>query len=155
MRRNSHVQFCSRDGVGKIPVNYNPKRTRFRKQHRGRMKGISYRGNRICFGRYALQALESAWITSRQIEAGRRAMARYARRGGKIWVRIFPDKPVTVRPAETRMGSGKGSPEYWVSVVKPGRILYEIGGISETVARTAILIAASKMPIRTQFVIAG
>ena len=155
MRRNSHVQFCSRDGVGKIPVNYNPKRTRFRKQHRGRMKGISYRGNRICFGRYALQALESAWITSRQIEAGRRAMARYARRGGKIWVRIFPDNPVTVRPAETRMGSGKGSPEYWVSVVKPGRILYEIGGISETVARAAISIAASKMPIQTQFVIAG
>nr|YP_010483591.1 ribosomal protein L16 [Piper boehmeriifolium]UVV35701.1 ribosomal protein L16 [Piper boehmeriifolium] len=132
-----------------------PKRARFRKQHRGRMKGISYRGNRICFGRYALQALESAWITSRQIEAGRRAMARYARRGGKIWVRIFPDKPVTVRPAETRMGSGKGSPEYWVSVVKPGRILYEIGGISETVARAAISIAASKMPIQTQFVIAG
>uniref|UniRef100_UPI0030FF2461 ribosomal protein L16 n=1 Tax=Zippelia begoniifolia TaxID=126646 RepID=UPI0030FF2461 len=133
----------------------NPKRARFRKQHRGRMKGISYRGNRICFGKYALQALESAWITSRQIEAGRRAMARYVRRGGKIWVRIFPDKPVTVRPAETRMGSGKGSPEYWVSVVKPGRIVYEIGGISETVARSAITIAASKMPIRTQFVVAG
>ncbi|XP_060969824.1 large ribosomal subunit protein uL14c [Cannabis sativa] len=93
------------------------------------MKGISYRGNRICFGRYALQALEPAWITSRQIEAGRRAMTRNARRGGKIWVRIFPDKPVTVRPTETRMGSGKGSPEYWVAVVKPGRILYEMSGI--------------------------
>lgn len=119
------------------------------------MKGISYRGNRISFGRYALRALEPAWITSRQIEAGRRAMTRYARRGGKIWVRIFPDKPVTVRPTETRMGSGKGSPEYWVSVVKPGRILYEMGGISEIVAREAISIAASKMPIRTQFVIAG
>nr|YP_009937001.1 50S ribosomal protein L16 [Meconopsis henrici]QNT26020.1 50S ribosomal protein L16 [Meconopsis henrici]QNT26104.1 50S ribosomal protein L16 [Meconopsis henrici] len=131
-----------------------PKRTKFRKQHRGRMKGISYRGNRISFGRYALQALEPAWITSRQIEAGRRAMTRYARRGGKIWVRVFPDKPVTLRPTETRMGSGKGSPEYWVSVVKPGRILYEMGGVSEIVAREAILIAASKMPIRTQFLIA-
>nr|UDZ60882.1 50S ribosomal protein L16 [Albidella nymphaeifolia] len=131
-----------------------PKRTRFRKQHRGRMKGISYRGNHVCFGRYALQALEPAWITARQIEAGRRAIAPYARRGGKIWIRIFPDKPVTLRPAETRMGSGKGSPEYWVSVVKPGRILYEISGVSETIARAAISIAASKMPIRTQFVIA-
>nr|UDZ60886.1 50S ribosomal protein L16 [Sagittaria guayanensis] len=130
-----------------------PKKTRFRKQHRGKMKGISYRGNRVCFGRYALRALEPAWITARQIEAGRRAMTRYARRGGKIWVRIFPDKPVTLRAAETRMGSGKGSPEYWVSVVKPGRILYEMGGVSETIARVAIKIAASKMPIRTQFVI--
>lgn len=118
------------------------------------MKGISYRGSHVCFGRYALQALEPAWITARQIEAGRRAMTRYARRGGKIWVRIFPDKPVTLRPAETRMGSGKGSPEYWVSVVKPGRILYEMSGVSETIARAAIEIAASKMPIRTQFVIA-
>nr|YP_009705466.1 ribosomal protein L16 [Triplostegia glandulifera]YP_009705617.1 ribosomal protein L16 [Zabelia triflora]YP_009706153.1 ribosomal protein L16 [Zabelia biflora]YP_010145416.1 50S ribosomal protein L16 [Leycesteria formosa]YP_010148588.1 ribosomal protein L16 [Zabelia tyaihyoni]YP_010413514.1 ribosomal protein L16 [Diervilla sessilifolia]YP_010705342.1 ribosomal protein L16 [Triplostegia grandiflora]YP_011032041.1 ribosomal protein L16 [Diervilla lonicera]QFQ35775.1 ribosomal protein L16 [W len=132
-----------------------PKRTRFRKQHRGRMKGISYRGNHICFGKYALQALEPAWITSRQIEAGRRAMTRNARRGGKIWVRIFPDKPVTVRPAETRMGSGKGSPEYWVAVVKPGRILYEMGGVTENIARKAISIAASKMPIRAQFIISG
>nr|YP_009716172.1 50S ribosomal protein L16 [Atriplex centralasiatica]YP_010227748.1 50S ribosomal protein L16 [Atriplex gmelinii]YP_010934399.1 ribosomal protein L16 [Atriplex canescens]YP_010997187.1 ribosomal protein L16 [Atriplex prostrata]YP_010997722.1 ribosomal protein L16 [Atriplex patens]QGL09296.1 50S ribosomal protein L16 [Atriplex centralasiatica]UDD86472.1 50S ribosomal protein L16 [Atriplex gmelinii]WKV25183.1 ribosomal protein L16 [Atriplex canescens]WMS60211.1 ribosomal protein L16 [Atripl len=132
-----------------------PKRTKFRKQHRGRMKGISCRGNRICFGRYALEALEPAWITSRQIEAGRRAMTRNARRGGKIWVRIFPDKPVTVRPAETRMGSGKGSPEYWVAVVKPGRILYEISGVAENIARRAITIAASKMPIRTQFIISG
>nr|UDZ60892.1 50S ribosomal protein L16 [Echinodorus cordifolius]UDZ60893.1 50S ribosomal protein L16 [Echinodorus paniculatus] len=131
-----------------------PKKTRFRKQHRGRMKGISSRGNRVCFGKYALQALEPAWITARQIEAGRRAMTRYARRGAKIWVRIFPDKPVTLRTAETRMGSGKGSPEYWVSVVKPGRILYEMSGASETRARVAIGIAASKMPIRSQFVIA-
>nr|YP_010434621.1 ribosomal protein L16 [Tillandsia bermejoensis]YP_010435149.1 ribosomal protein L16 [Tillandsia duratii]YP_010435677.1 ribosomal protein L16 [Tillandsia ixioides]YP_010436117.1 ribosomal protein L16 [Tillandsia usneoides]YP_010905006.1 ribosomal protein L16 [Tillandsia aeranthos]YP_010906150.1 ribosomal protein L16 [Tillandsia caliginosa]YP_010906502.1 ribosomal protein L16 [Tillandsia cardenasii]YP_010906678.1 ribosomal protein L16 [Tillandsia caulescens]YP_010908174.1 ribosomal protein len=138
-----------------LSIDYNPKRTRFRKQHRGRMKGISCRGNHICFGRYALQALEPAWITARQIEAGRRAMTRYVRRGGKIWVRIFPDKPVTVRPAETRMGSGKGSPEYWVSVVKRGRILYEMGGVSETVARAAIAIAARKMPIRTQFIISG
>nr|YP_009891973.1 ribosomal protein L16 [Arabis verna]QKK38346.1 ribosomal protein L16 [Arabis verna] len=130
-----------------------PKRTRFRKQHRGRLKGISSRGNRICFGRYALQTLEPAWITSRQIEAGRRAMTRNVRRGGKIWVRIFPDKPVTVRPAETRMGSGKGSPEYWVAVVKPGKILYEMGGVPENIARKAIAIAASKMPIKTQFII--
>nr|YP_009765120.1 ribosomal protein L16 [Schizolobium parahyba]QIS95397.1 ribosomal protein L16 [Schizolobium parahyba] len=132
-----------------------PKRTRFRKQHRGRMKGISSRGNHICFGRYALQALEPTWITSRQIEAGRRAMSRNARRGGKIWVRIFPDKPITVRPTETRMGSGKGSPEYWVAVVKPGRILYEMGGVTENIARKAIAIAASKMPIRTQFIISA
>nr|YP_010474883.1 ribosomal protein L16 [Corydalis decumbens]UVH69170.1 ribosomal protein L16 [Corydalis decumbens] len=130
-----------------------PKRTRFRKHHRGRMRGVSSRGNRISFGRYALQALEPAWITSRQIEAGRRAMTRYARRGGKVWVRIFPDKPVTIRPTETRMGSGKGSPEYWVSVVKPGRILYEMVGVSEKVAREAISITSSKMPIRTQFLI--
>nr|YP_005089532.1 ribosomal protein L16 [Silene conica]YP_009000051.1 ribosomal protein L16 [Silene conoidea]AEC04040.1 ribosomal protein L16 [Silene conica]AGZ18042.1 ribosomal protein L16 [Silene conoidea] len=132
-----------------------PKRTRFRKQHRGRLKGISSRGNKICFGRYALQALEPSWITSKQIEAGRRAMTRNARRGGKIWVRIFPDKPVTLRSAETRMGSGKGSPEYWVAVVKPGRILYEISGVAENIARRAISIAASKMPIRTQFIISG
>lgn len=117
------------------------------------MKGISYRGNRICFGKFALQAREPAWITSRQIEAGRRAMTRNVRRGGKIWVRIFPDKPITARPAETRMGSGKGSPEYWVAVVKPGRILYEMGGVTEHIARRAISIAASKMPIRTQFII--
>nr|QOP63802.1 ribosomal protein L16 [Eruca vesicaria subsp. sativa] len=134
-------------------LSYNPKRTKFRKQHRGRLKGISSRGNRICFGRYALQTLEPAWITSRQIEAGRRAMTRNVRRGGKIWVRIFPDKPVTVRPAETRMGSGKGSPEYWVAVVKPGKILYEMGGVPENIARKAIEIAASKMPIKTQFII--
>nr|YP_009437594.1 ribosomal protein L16 [Primulina liboensis]ATG27919.1 ribosomal protein L16 [Primulina brachytricha var. magnibracteata]ATG28095.1 ribosomal protein L16 [Primulina liboensis] len=119
------------------------------------MKGMSYRGNRICFGKYALQALEPAWITSRQIEAGRRAMTRNARRGGKIWVRIFPDKPITIRPAETRMGSGKGSPEYWVAVVKSGRILYEIGGVTENIAKRAILTAASKMPIRTQFISSG
>nr|YP_010293771.1 50S ribosomal protein L16 [Juncus grisebachii]ULQ66908.1 50S ribosomal protein L16 [Juncus grisebachii] len=128
-----------------------PKRTRFRKQHRGRMKGVSQRGNHISFGRYALQALEPAWITARQIEAGRRAMTRYVRRGAKIWIRIFPDKPVTMRTAETRMGSGKGDPKYWISVIKPGRILYEMAGVSETIARRAISIAAHKMPIRTQF----
>nr|YP_009053955.1 ribosomal protein L16 [Hanabusaya asiatica]AHY94411.1 ribosomal protein L16 [Hanabusaya asiatica] len=129
-----------------------PKRTRFRKQHRGRMKGICLRGQSIFLGKFALQALEPAWITSRQIEAGRRAMTRNARRGGKVWVRIFPDKPVTVRAAETRMGSGKGNPEYWVAVVKPGRIIYEIGGVRENIARKAIAIASSKMPIRTQFI---
>nr|QBC71727.1 50S ribosomal protein L16 [Dionaea muscipula] len=132
-----------------------PQRTRFRKQHRGRMKGISSRGNSICFGKYALQALEPAWITPRQIEAGRRAMIRNARRSGKIWVRIFPDKAVTVKSAETRMGSGKGSPEYWIAVVKPGTILYEISGVSEKRAKKVSSIAASKMPIHTQFIISG
>lgn len=129
-----------------------PRRTKFRKYHRGRLKGIASRGNSISFGKFALQAMEPSWITSRQIEAGRRAMTRYARRGGKIWIRIFPDKPITMRAAETRMGSGKGSPEYWVAVVKPGRILYEISGVSEAVARAAMRIASYKMPIRTQFI---
>nr|YP_009414520.1 ribosomal protein L16 [Aneura pinguis]ASN73834.1 ribosomal protein L16 [Aneura pinguis]WGO59308.1 ribosomal protein L16 [Aneura pinguis]WGO59394.1 ribosomal protein L16 [Aneura pinguis]WGO59480.1 ribosomal protein L16 [Aneura pinguis] len=129
-----------------------PKRTKFRKQHRGRLKGIATRSNSICFGKFALQALEPAWITARQIEAGRRAITRYARRGGKLWIRIFPDKPITARPAETRMGSGKGSPEYWVAIAKPGKILYEIGGVSENVAKAAMKIAAYKMPIRTAFV---
>ncbi|KAL2905766.1 50S ribosomal protein L16 chloroplastic [Bienertia sinuspersici] len=119
------------------------------------MKGISYQGNCTCFGRYAPQALEPAWIMSRQIKEGRRAMTRNTRRGGKIWLRIFPDKPVTIRPAKTRMGSRKGFPEYWVVVVKPGRILYEISGVVETIARRAIAIATSKMPIRTQFIISG
>ena len=118
------------------------------------MKGISTRGNSICFGRFGLQALEPSWITSRQIEAGRRAMSRYARRGGKLWIRIFPDKPITMRPSETRMGSGKGSPEYWVAVVKPQRILYEMSGVSKTIAKTAIRMASFKMPIKTKIVIA-
>jgi len=117
------------------------------------MKGKAFRANRISFGRYALQALEPSWITSRQIEAGRRTMTRNARRGGKIWIRIFPDKPITLRPTETRMGSGKGSPEYWVAVVKPGRILYEMGGVAENIARKSISITASKMPVRTQLII--
>jgi large subunit ribosomal protein L16 len=117
------------------------------------MKGISSRGNKITFGRFALQAIEPSWITSRQIEAGRRAITRYARRGGKLWIKIFPDKPITMRPAETRMGSGKGAPEYWVAVVKPGRILYEMSGVSETVARAAMRIAAYKMPIKTKFIV--
>nr|YP_002970682.1 ribosomal protein L16 [Alsophila spinulosa]YP_009679443.1 ribosomal protein L16 [Alsophila costularis]ACK77194.1 ribosomal protein L16 [Alsophila spinulosa]QDP70985.1 ribosomal protein L16 [Alsophila costularis] len=131
-----------------------PKRTKFRKQHRGRLKGISNRGNTVSFGKFALQALEPAWVTARQIEAGRRAITRCARRGGKLWIRIFPDKPITMRPAETRMGSGKGSPEYWVSVVRPGRIIYEVSGVSEDVARAAMGMAAHKMPIRTRIVTA-
>nr|AXX76474.1 ribosomal protein L16 [Dipteris conjugata] len=131
-----------------------PKRSKFRKQHRGRLKGISTRGNRVSFGKFASQALEPSWVTSRQIEAGRRAITRYARRGGKLWIRVFPDKPITMRPAETRMGSGKGSPEYWVSVVKPGRIPHEISGVSGNIARTAMRIAAHKMPVRTQVVTA-
>nr|YP_009545153.1 ribosomal protein L16 [Gymnomitrion concinnatum]AZB86872.1 ribosomal protein L16 [Gymnomitrion concinnatum] len=129
-----------------------PKRTKFRKQHRGNLRGIATRGNSICFGKFALQALEPAWITSRQIEAGRRAITRYARRGGKLWIRIFPDKPITIRPAETRMGSGKGSPEYWVAIVKPGKILYEISGVSGNIAKAAMKIASYKMPIRTNFI---
>nr|BBQ09624.1 ribosomal protein L16 [Volvocales sp. NrCl902] len=130
-----------------------PKNTKFRKQHRGRFKGKANRGNTITFGDYALQALEPAWITSRQIESGRRVLTRYVRRGGKLWIRIFPDKPITMRPAGVRMGSGKGSPEYWVAVVQPGKILYEIKGISETIARHALKIAAYKMPIKTKCVV--
>jgi large subunit ribosomal protein L16 len=129
-----------------------PKRTKFRKQQRGRMKGIATRGSDINFGEFGLQAIEPSWITARQIEAGRRAMTRYIRRGGKIWIRIFPDKPVTMRAAETRMGSGKGSPEFWVAVIKPGRILYEIGGVTEEIAREAMRLAANKLPIKTKFI---
>lgn len=129
-----------------------PKRTKFRKQQRGRMKGLAYRGSTLSFGEYGLQATEPCWITSRQIEAARRAMTRYIRRGGKIWIRIFPDKPVTMRPAETRMGSGKGSPEYWVAVVKPGRIMFELSGVTEPIAREAMRLAAQKLPIKTKFI---
>jgi large subunit ribosomal protein L16 len=129
-----------------------PKRTKFRKQQRGRMEGAASRGNTLDFGEFGLQALEPSWITARQIEAGRRAMTRYIRRGGKIWIRLFPDKPITMRPAETRMGSGKGAPEFWVAVVKPGRVMYEIGGVSEEIAREAMRLAAFKMPIKTKFI---
>jgi large subunit ribosomal protein L16 len=129
-----------------------PRRTKFRKQQRGRMKGMATVGNKINFGDFALQALEPSWITSRQIEASRRAMTRYIRRGGKIWIRIFPDKPITMRPAETRMGSGKGSPEYWVAVVKPGRILFEVAGVPEQTAREAMRLAQYKLPIKTKFI---
>ncbi len=129
-----------------------PRRTKFRKQQRGRMCGPATRGNEINFGDFAMQALEPCWITSRQIEAGRRAMNRYIRRGGKIWIRLFPDKPVTQRAAETRMGSGKGAPEFWVAVVRPGRIMFEVAGVAEEVAREAIRLAAAKMPIKTRFI---
>ncbi|HEY9796478.1 MAG TPA: 50S ribosomal protein L16 [Leptolyngbyaceae cyanobacterium] len=129
-----------------------PRRTKFRKQQRGRMAGLATRGSTLNFGDFALQATEPAWITARQIEAGRRAMTRYIRRGGKIWIRVFPDKPVTQRAAETRMGSGKGSPEFWVAVVKPGRILYEIAGVTEEIAREAMRLAANKLPIKTKFI---
>ena len=131
-----------------------PKRTKFRKQQRGRMRGIATRGNKIAFGQFALQAQECGWITSRQIEASRRAMTRYVKRGGQIWIRIFPDKPVTMRPAETRMGSGKGNPEFWVAVVKPGRILFEMGGeeITEDIAKEAMRLAQYKLPIKTKFI---
>lgn len=129
-----------------------PKRVKYRRVHRGRMKGKATRGNKLTYGEFGLQALEPAWITSNQIEAARRAMTRSIRRGGNIWIKIFPDKPVTEKPAETRMGSGKGSPEYWVAVVKPGRILFEMGGVSEEVAREAMRLAAHKLPIKTKFV---
>jgi large subunit ribosomal protein L16 len=129
-----------------------PKRVKYRRIHRGRMKGNATRGNTLTYGEYGLQALEPAWITSNQIEAARRAMTRYVKRGGNIWIKIFPDKPVTEKPAETRMGSGKGSPEYWVAVVKPGRILFEMGGVSEEIAREAMRLAAHKLPIKTKFV---
>lgn len=129
-----------------------PKRVKYRKQHRGRMTGTAERGSKITFGEYGLQALEPAWITDRQIEAARVAMTRFIRRGGKVWIKIFPDKPYTKKPAETRMGSGKGSPEYWVAVVKPGRIMFELGGVSEEIAREAMRLAAHKLPIKTKFV---
>lgn len=130
-----------------------PKRTKFRKQHRGRMRGMAQRGSDISFGDFALQATEPCWLTSRQIEAARRAMTRYIRRGGKIWIRVFPDKPVTMRPAETRMGSGKGNPEYWVAVVKPGRIIFEIAGVPEATAREAMRLASFKLPFKTKFIV--
>ena len=128
-----------------------PKRTKHRKHHRGNLKGKASRGNKIAFGDFALQAIEPCWITSRQIEAGRRVLTRYVKRGGKLWIRIFPDKPITIKTAGTRMGSGKGLPEYWVAVVHPGKIIYEIKGVSETVAMQAMRIAAYKMPVKTKF----
>lgn len=128
-----------------------PRRTKFRKQMRGRMPGKAQRGSTISFGEFALQALEPAWITSRQIEAARIAMTRHVRRGGKIWIRIFPDKPVSKKPAETRMGKGKAAPEFWVATVKPGRILYEMSGVEEDVAREAMRLASQKLPIATRF----
>ena len=129
-----------------------PKRVKYRRVQRGRMTGKATRGNTITYGEFGLQATEPAWITSNQIEAARIAMTRYTKRGGKVWIKIFPDKPVTQKPAETRMGSGKGSPEYWVAVVKPGRIMFEIAGVSEEVAREALRLASHKLPIKTKIV---
>ena len=129
-----------------------PKRVKYRKQMRGRMKGKASRGANVAFGDYGLQALEPCWMTSRQIEASRRAIVRYIRRGGKVWIRVFPDKPVTAKAAETRMGSGKGAVDHWVAVIKPGRILFEMAGVPEDQAREALRLAAHKLPIKTQFV---
>ncbi|MCD7920817.1 MAG: 50S ribosomal protein L16 [Clostridiales bacterium] len=129
-----------------------PKRVKYRKQMRGRMTGKASRGNTVSYGEYGLQALEPAWITSRQIEAARVTMSRSTKRGGKIWIKIFPDKPVTKQPAETRMGKGKGAPEFWVAVVKPGRVLFEISGVSEEAAREALHLAAYKLPIKTKII---
>ena len=129
-----------------------PKRIKHRKVHRGRRTGIATQGASVAFGQYGLQAMEACWMTNRQIEAARRAMTRYVRRGGQIWIRVFPDKPVTKKPAETRMGSGKGNPEGWVAVVKPGRVLFEMGGVAPDVAKEAMRLAAAKLPIQTRFV---
>ena len=129
-----------------------PKRVKYRRVQRGRLKGKALRGNKVSHGDFGLQATEPAWITSNQIEAARIAMTRYIKRGGKVWIKIFPDKPITEKPAETRMGSGKGSPEYWVAVVKPGRVMFEIGGVSEELAREAMRLAANKLPIKCKFV---
>lgn len=130
-----------------------PKKTKFRKQHRGRMTGNASKGNKIIFGEYGLQAIEPTWLTSRQIEASRRTITRHVKRGGKLWIRVFPDKPVTARPAETRMGSGKGAPEYWVAVIKPGHIIFEISGIPKDTAERAMQLASYKLPIKTKFII--
>ncbi len=130
-----------------------PKRVKYRRVHRGRLTGKAYRGNEISNGSYGLVALEPAWISSKQIEAARIAMTRYIKRGGQVWIKIFPDKPITQKPAETRMGSGKGSPEYWVAVVKPGRVMFEMDGVAPEVAREAMRLAGSKLPIKTKFVV--
>ena len=132
-----------------------PKRVKYRKVQRGRMTGAASRGNKVAYGDFGIQALEPGWITGNQIEAARIAMTRYTKRGGKVWIKVFPDKPVTAKPAETRMGSGKGSPEYWVAVVKPGRVLFEVAGVSEEVAREAMRLAAHKLPCKTKFVKKG
>ena len=129
-----------------------PKRVKYRRVHRGRMKGVATRGNKVTYGDFGIQALESSWITSNQIEAARIAMTRYIKRGGQVWIKIFPDKPITEKPAETRMGSGKGSPEYWVAVVKPGRVLFEMNGVDEATAREALRLASHKLPIKVKFV---
>jgi large subunit ribosomal protein L16 len=129
-----------------------PKKTKFRRYHRGHRRGTASRGNTLAYGDYGLQALEPTWLTSRQIEAGRRTITRYAKRGGKLWIRVFPDRPITVRPAETRMGSGKGSPDYWVAIIKPGKIIYELTGVPEGIAREAMRMAGYKMPMKTKVI---
>jgi large subunit ribosomal protein L16 len=129
-----------------------PKRVKRRKQMRGRLKGAAHRGNFVAYGEYGIQALEACWITSNQIEAARVAMTRFIKRGGQVWIKIFPDKPITAKPAETRMGSGKGSPEYWVAVVKPGRVLFEIAGVPEETAKEALRLASMKLPIKTKLI---
>ena len=129
-----------------------PKRVKYRRVHRGRMTGKALRGNTISYGEFAIQALEPCWMTANQIESARRAMTRYIKRGGKIWIKVFPDKPVTKKPAEVRMGSGKGAPEYWVAVVKPGRVLFEMSGVPVEVAREAMRLAAHKLPVKTKFI---
>ncbi|HSM05792.1 MAG TPA: 50S ribosomal protein L16 [Longimicrobiales bacterium] len=130
-----------------------PKRVKHRKTHKGRMRGKAYRGNKVSFGEYGLQATEASWISNRQIEAARVAMTRHIKRGGKVWIRIFPDKPITRKPAETRMGKGKGNPEQWVAVVKPGRVMFELEGVPEDVARRAMELASAKLPIKTRFLV--
>ena len=129
-----------------------PKRVKYRRVHRGRMTGKALRGNTLAYGEYGLQAVEPGWITSNQIEAARIAMTRFTKRSGQVWIKIFPDKPVTKKPAETRMGSGKGSPEYWVAVVKPGRVMFEIAGVSEEVAREALRLASHKLPVKCKII---
>jgi large subunit ribosomal protein L16 len=130
-----------------------PKRVKHRKTHKGRMRGKAHRGNKVSFGEYGLQATEASWISNRQIEAARVAMTRHIKRGGKVWIRIFPDKPITRKPAETRMGKGKGNPEQWVAVVKPGRVMFELEGVPEEVARRAMELASAKLPIKTRFLV--
>jgi large subunit ribosomal protein L16 len=132
-----------------------PSRTKYRRQHRGRMKGTAHRGSTLAFGEYGLQALEPCWIEARQIESARIALTRYMKRGGKVWIRIFPDKPVTSKPAETRMGKGKGAVDHWIAVVKPGRIIFEISGVREEVAKEAVRLAGNKLPIATRFITRG
>jgi large subunit ribosomal protein L16 len=132
-----------------------PSRYKYRKQHRGRMKGTAQRGNSIAFGEFAIQSLEPCWMTARQIESARIALTRFMKRGGKVWIRVFPDKPVTAKPAETRMGSGKGAVDHYVAVIKPGRIIFEIGGVSEEIAKEAARLASHKLPIKTRFMVKG
>jgi large subunit ribosomal protein L16 len=132
-----------------------PSRTKYRRQHRGRMKGEAQRGSILAFGEFGLQALEACWMEARQIESARIALTRFMKRGGKVWIRVFPDKPITAKPAETRMGSGKGAVDHWVAVVKPGRIIFEIGGVSEEIAKEAVRLAGHKLPVKTRFITRG